>query len=48
MENQERFYQWLISLGNVHTADSERMNKAYLAIAENDKKIVIKEVVLSN
>ena len=48
MENQERFYQWLISLGNIHTADSERMSRAYVTIAENDEKIVVKEVVLSN
>jgi hypothetical protein len=48
MENQERFYEWLVSLGSIHTADSERMNKAYSVIAENDEKIVVKEVVLSN
>jgi hypothetical protein len=48
MENQEKFYQWLLSLGNIHTADSERMSRAYVAIAENDEKIVVKEVVLSN
>jgi hypothetical protein len=48
MENQEKFYEWLISLGSIHTADSEGMSKAYIAIAENDEKIVVKEVVLSN
>jgi hypothetical protein len=48
MENQERFYEWLVSLGSIYIADSEGMARAYSVIAENDEKIVVKEVVLSN
>jgi len=29
MSNQERFYQWLIKMGNIHTADNVRMERAF-------------------
>ena len=29
MTNQERFYQWLIRMGNIHTADNVRMERAF-------------------
>ena len=29
MSNQEKFYQWLIKMGNIHTADNVRMARAY-------------------
>ena len=48
MENQERFYQWLIRMGNIYTADNSKMARAYEVIAENISEIVVKEVVLSN
>jgi len=44
MENQERFYNWMLSMGNIHLASNEKMNKAYEAIAKSDAKIVVKKV----
>lgn len=41
MDNQERFFKWLLSMGNIHTADSVRMTKAYKAIADNDLRIKV-------
>ena len=44
MENQERFYNWMLAMGNIHIASNEKMNKAYQAIAESDTKIIEKKV----
>ncbi len=44
MENQERFYEWMLKMGNIHLASNEKMNKAYEAIAESDAKIIDKKV----
>jgi len=29
MSDQEKFLQWLIRMGNIHTADNVRMERAY-------------------
>ena len=34
MDNKERFRLWLLKMGNIHTADSEKMAKAYNTIIE--------------
>jgi hypothetical protein len=39
MENQERFYQWMLSMGNIHLASNEKMHKAYEAIAKSDAQV---------
>jgi hypothetical protein len=44
MENLDRFYDWMLRMGNVHLADNEKMAKAYEAIAESDAKIIEKKV----
>jgi hypothetical protein len=40
MENLERFYEWMLKMGNVHLANNEKMARAYEAIAESDKKCI--------
>lgn len=40
MENLERFYEWMLKIGNVHLANNEKMAKAYEAIVESDKKCI--------
>jgi hypothetical protein len=46
MENQERFYEWMLKIGNIHLASNEKMNKAYEAIAKSDAEVLhIKKVV---
>jgi hypothetical protein len=32
MEEQEKFLQWLIKMGNIYTADNVRMARAYKII----------------
>ena len=39
MENLDRFYEWMLAMGNVHLANNEKMAKAYEAIVESDKKV---------
>ena len=39
MENQQRFYEWMLKMGSIHLADNARMSKAFEAIAESDAKI---------
>ena len=39
MENQERFYQWMLNFKSIHLADNEKMNKAYEAIAKSDAEV---------
>jgi hypothetical protein len=41
MENLNRFYDWMLKMGNVYLADNEKMTKAYEIIAESDKKSVL-------
>lgn len=40
MENLERFYNWMLAMGNVHLADNEKMAKAYEIIAQSNAKSV--------
>ena len=39
MENQERFYNWMLAMGNIHLASNEKMSKAYEAIAKSDAQV---------
>ena len=39
MENQERFYKWMLSFKSIHLADNQRMTKAYEAIAKSDAQV---------
>ena len=45
MENQLRFYEWMLKVKSIHLADNLQMSKAFEAIAENDSKIIVKKVV---
>lgn len=35
MENVNRFYEWMLAMGNIHLADNEQMTKAFERVAEN-------------
>lgn len=39
MENLDRFYEWMLAMGNVHLADNEQMSKAFEVVVESDKKV---------
>ena len=39
MENLNRFYDWMLKMGNVHLADNEQMSKAYEAVIASDAKV---------
>ena len=39
MENQKRFLDWMLAMGNIHMASSEKMARALEVIAESDKKV---------
>jgi hypothetical protein len=39
MENLDRFYEWMLAMGNIHLADNEQMSKAFEAIALSDAKV---------
>ena len=39
MENQERFYNWMLAMGNVHMASNEKMYNAYEKIAKSDAEV---------
>jgi hypothetical protein len=39
MENLNRFYDWMVAMGNVHLASNEKMNKAYEKIAKSDAEV---------
>ena len=39
MENLNRFYDWMLAMGNIHLADNEKMAKAYEIVAESDKEM---------
>ncbi len=45
MEDQVRFYEWMLKFKSIHLADNKRMARAYEAVAENNSKIVVKKVV---
>lgn len=40
MENLNRFYDWMLAMGNVYLADNEKMARAYEIVAESNKKSV--------
>ena len=44
MENLNRFYDWMVAMGNIYVASNEQMAKAYEAIVESDKQV--KNVIL--
>ena len=35
MENVNKFYEWMLAMGNIHLADNEQMSKAFERVAEN-------------
>jgi len=35
MTNTERFYQWMLKIGNVHIHDNARMVRAFHIVANN-------------
>jgi len=39
MENLNRFYDWMLAMGNIHLADNEKMAKAYEIVAESNKEM---------
>ena len=39
MENQLRFFEWMLAIGNIHLANNEKMARAYESIAESDAKV---------
>ena len=45
MENQERFYEWMLKMGNIHLASNEKMSKAYEVIAKSDAEINDKKAI---
>ncbi len=34
MENQERFYEWMLKVKSIHLADNAQMSKAFIRVAE--------------
>jgi len=44
MENQQRFYDWMLKIASIHLADNARMSKAFEVVAESDAKINDKKV----
>ena len=47
MENQERFYQWMLNFKSIHLASNEKMNEAYEKIAKSDAEVAHIEKVVS-
>ena len=45
MENQMKFYEWMLKIKSIHLADNLQMSKAFEAIEENNLKTVVKRVV---
>jgi hypothetical protein len=39
MENQMKFYEWMLKMNNIHLADNKKMAKAYEAIVKNDAQL---------
>jgi hypothetical protein len=36
MENVNKFYEWMLKIGNIHLADNERMVKAFSKVINNN------------
>ena len=45
MEDQMKFYEWMLKIKSIHLADNLQMSKAFEAIEENNLKTVVKRVV---
>jgi hypothetical protein len=45
MEDQMKFYEWMLKIKSIHLADNLQMSKAFEAIEENNLKTVVKKVV---
>ncbi len=39
MENQQRFYQWMLNMKNIHLADNEKMSQAFVRVNLTDAEI---------
>jgi hypothetical protein len=39
MENQQRFYKWMLNMKNIHLADNEKMSEAFARVAQSDREI---------
>jgi len=35
MEDVNRFYEWMLAMGNIHLADNKQMSKAFEKVDEN-------------
>jgi hypothetical protein len=35
MEDQEKFYNWMLKVKSIHLADNAQMSKAFIRVAEN-------------
>ena len=35
MEDVNKFYEWMLKMGNIHLADNEKMAKAFEKFSEN-------------
>ncbi|CAB4125311.1 hypothetical protein UFOVP54_107 [uncultured Caudovirales phage] len=35
MEDVNKFYEWMLKMGNIHLANNEEMSKAFIIVAEN-------------
>jgi hypothetical protein len=38
MEEVNKFYEWMLKMGNIHLADNQQMSKAFEAIASSNAK----------
>jgi len=36
MENVNKFYEWMLKIGNIHLADNEEMVKAFSKVINNN------------
>jgi hypothetical protein len=36
MEEVNKFYEWLLKMGNIHLADNDKMSKAYAIVYKNN------------
>jgi hypothetical protein len=39
MTETEKFYQWLLKMGNIYLADNNRMARAYGIVIQNSKEL---------
>jgi len=46
MENQERFYEWMLKMGNIHLADNQQMSKAFEIVGQKSNKTVRKHSLI--